>query len=101
VNRLYSYGTGGATKPTDRPLMQYFTAEFAEDGYKLPDLLRTIVLSDAFTHVREVNRSAPRQALGPTEEIPLEEEQPAKEPIVAVPSQPAGMQSVALNQNQN
>lgn len=102
VNRLYSYGSGGAAKTTDRPLMKYYTAQFAEDGYKLPDLLRTIVLSDAFTHVQEVKRGATRQALKPTEEIPLEEaEQPAAQPIVAVPSQPAGMQSVALNHNQN
>ena len=26
VDRLYSYGSGGAAKPTDRPLMKYYTA---------------------------------------------------------------------------
>jgi hypothetical protein len=73
VDRLYSYGSGGAAKPVDRPLLKYFTGEFAESGYKLPDLLRTIVLSDAFRHVKEAKSAGPSQAHEPTEEIPIEE----------------------------
>ena len=53
VNRLYSYGTGGpVTLKYDRDILSYFTARFAEQGYAVPDLLRDIVLSDAFVTVR-------------------------------------------------
>ncbi|HWK72887.1 MAG TPA: DUF1592 domain-containing protein [Povalibacter sp.] len=57
VNRVYSYGSGTAVKPTDRQLMQYFGEEFAADGYKMPDLLRTIVLSTAFSRVDPTQRT--------------------------------------------
>jgi len=56
VSRLYSYGSGSAAKTTDRSLIKYFTAEFAEDGYRVPDLLRTIVLSNAFRRTREAEQ---------------------------------------------
>jgi hypothetical protein len=77
VNRVYSYGSGGTPKPADRPFMQYLTQRFAEDGYKLPDLLRTIATSDAFSRVTDVKRSAP--ATAPAE--------PAAEKIVALQPQ--------------
>jgi hypothetical protein len=51
VNRLYSYGSGGPTVAGDRPLLEYLNARFAEEGYRFPDLMRTIALSDAFSHV--------------------------------------------------
>ena len=95
VDRLYSYGSGGAAKPTDRPLMKYFTAEFAESGYKVPDLLRTIVLSDAFRHVKEVEGAGPAEAREPTEEIPIEE-LPATT-TVSAPSGSPEVAAVALN----
>ena len=76
VDRLYSYGSGGAAEPSDRPLMKYFTAEFAENGYKLPELLRTIVLSDAFQHVTPAKQAGPKDAHLPTEEIVIDEELP-------------------------
>ncbi len=53
VNRLYSYGTGGpVTLKYDRDILSYFTARFAEQGYAVPELLRDIVTSEAFTTVR-------------------------------------------------
>ncbi len=73
VNRLYSYGTGGAAKAVDRPLLKYFSASFAEADYQLPQLLRTIVLSDAFRHVKQSNGSGPTHERKPTEEIRIEE----------------------------
>jgi len=57
VNRAYSYGSGSAMRPADRPLIQYFTDRFADAGYKLPALLRTIALSEAFSHVGAVQKS--------------------------------------------
>jgi hypothetical protein len=53
VKRIYSYGSGGATSPEDAPILNYFNARFAAQGYKLPDLLRTIALSNAFSEVVE------------------------------------------------
>lgn len=58
VNRVYSYGTGTASTSKDRTLLDYFNVRFAEHGYRLPDLLRTIALSRAFS---EVAMPAPQQ----------------------------------------
>jgi hypothetical protein len=52
VQRVYAYGSGGATTPEDKPLLTYFNQRFADEGYRLPDLLRTITLSPAFSQVR-------------------------------------------------
>lgn len=73
VSRLYSYGTGGAAKAADRPLLKYFTASFAEADYQLPGLLRAIALSDAFRHVKPANSAGPAYERKPTEEIRIEE----------------------------
>jgi hypothetical protein len=59
VNRLYAYGTGGPVSLRyDRDILSHFLQRFAGDGYRLPDLLREIALSKAFSHVR----SAPKPA---------------------------------------
>lgn len=73
VDRLYSYGSGGAAKPTDRPLLKYYTTQFAQSGYKLPDVLRSIATSDAFQHVTDAKKTASTEAREPTEEIVIEE----------------------------
>jgi hypothetical protein len=80
VNRVYSYGSGGSTAPADRPLLQYLTTSFQEEGFKYPDLLRTIALSDAFSRVQKLKPGAPAPA--PAEK-PAEK---APDKIVAVPS---------------
>jgi hypothetical protein len=51
VSRMYSYGSGGPTAPSDRPLLQYLNTSFAAQGYKIHDLLRTIALGTAFSQV--------------------------------------------------
>lgn len=76
VNRLYSYGAGMAATSKDRVLTQYLTARFAQEGYKVPQLLRTIVLSNAFSQVSSVPKS--------------------KEPLPDVPDEKA--QQVTLNE---
>jgi hypothetical protein len=54
VNRMYAYGTGGPVSLRyDRPVLDYFTERFAGHGYKVPDLLREITLSQAFSRVRQ------------------------------------------------
>jgi hypothetical protein len=51
VQRVYSYGSGGAARPEDKKTLDYFNARFAEAGYRVPDLLRTIALSNAFSDI--------------------------------------------------
>jgi hypothetical protein len=48
VTRLYGYAVGETPKSDDRSLLPYLKTRFAEDGYRLRPLLRTIVTSTAF-----------------------------------------------------
>ena len=51
VKRAYAYGSGGPSTAADKDKLEYFNARFAAVGYTLPGLLRTIALSNAFSHV--------------------------------------------------
>jgi hypothetical protein len=54
ISRVYSYGTGGPISVAkDKETLANFKDRFAKAGYKLPDLLRDIALSRAFSEVRE------------------------------------------------
>ncbi len=53
VKRLYSYGTGGPLTLADNAALTALDRGFAQSGYRLPDLLRMIVMSDAFSEVVE------------------------------------------------
>jgi hypothetical protein len=59
VQRVYSYSSGGAPRPEDKKTLDYFNARFAEAGYRLPDLLRTIALSNAFSEIVEPKSQVP------------------------------------------
>ncbi len=59
VQRVYSYGAGGAIRPEDKKTLDYFNARFAEAGYRVPDLLRTIALSNAFSEIVAPKSPAP------------------------------------------
>ena len=59
VQRVYSYGSGGAPRPEDKKTLDYFNARFAEAGYRVPDLLRTVALSNAFSEIVEPQSKAP------------------------------------------
>ncbi len=53
VNRMYAYGTGGPVSLRyDRAILDHFTERFAGHGYNVPDLLREIAMSRAFSQVR-------------------------------------------------
>ena len=59
VNRLYAYGTGGPVSLRyDRDILAHFVERFAGHGYKVPDLLRDIALSQAFSRVRVAPEAA-------------------------------------------
>jgi hypothetical protein len=51
VNRLFSYASGHAPRRDEKSLLDYFQSEFKAAGYRLPDLLRDIALSDALYSV--------------------------------------------------
>lgn len=51
TNRLYAYATGRSPVPSERQWMGYLEEKFAQTGYKVPELLREMVLSDAFYRV--------------------------------------------------
>ena len=51
VRRVYSYGVGAPVENSDKPLLDFLNAEFVKGGYRLPNLLRQIVLSPAFYDV--------------------------------------------------
>jgi len=51
VQRLYAYAVGGVDKTNNRSVLPYLNQRFKQDGYRLPDLMRTIALSAAFTEV--------------------------------------------------
>lgn len=59
VQRVYSYSSGGAARPEDKKTLEYFNARFAEEGYRVPDLLRTIALSNAFSEIVEPKTKVP------------------------------------------
>jgi hypothetical protein len=53
VKRVYGWATGGPTDASDKPLLAWLGERFAADGYRLPELLRTVALSSAFATVRQ------------------------------------------------
>jgi hypothetical protein len=51
ASRLYAYGIGREVTPADRPWLLYILKRFRVNGYRVPDLLREIVISRAFFDV--------------------------------------------------
>jgi hypothetical protein len=53
VRRMYSFGVGSpVSMSTDREILAYLRESFIEHDFKLPDLMREIALSHAFSKVR-------------------------------------------------
>ncbi|MDB5423798.1 MAG: hypothetical protein JWQ29_1214 [Phenylobacterium sp.] len=65
VSRLYSYGVAREVARDDRPLVRYLGERFANDGYRMPALMRTIALSHAF------RAASPPDATPPTKSASL------------------------------
>ena len=63
VERVYSYGSGGIANDQAKPMLAYLNQQFAAGGYRLPNLLRTIAMSNAFS---EVKAPEARTALAPS-----------------------------------
>jgi Protein of unknown function (DUF1592)/Protein of unknown function (DUF1588)/Protein of unknown function (DUF1585)/Protein of unknown function (DUF1595)/Protein of unknown function (DUF1587) len=61
VNSLYRYAAGRDFDPGEREWQKWLGEQFAANGYRLPDLMKTIATSDAFYAVRE-SGTATREA---------------------------------------
>lgn len=48
VERMYRYSVGRDTEMSERPYMDYLIKTFKSDGYRVPQLMRTIALSRNF-----------------------------------------------------
>jgi Protein of unknown function (DUF1588)/Protein of unknown function (DUF1585)/Protein of unknown function (DUF1592) len=59
VEKMYRFAVGRDTTMEERPYMDYLTSSFATNGYRVPDLMRTIALSHNFYAVSAPNGSAP------------------------------------------
>jgi hypothetical protein len=69
VKRVYGWATGGPTQPSDKPMLGWLGEQFAAEGYRLPDLLRTVALSNAFATARE-DAPEQRKAAAPAAKLP-------------------------------
>ena len=52
TQRLYAYAVGGLSKSDGKAMLPYLDKSFAQEGYRVPSLMRTIALSPAFIDVR-------------------------------------------------
>ncbi len=64
VRRVYAYGTGTPESAGTRGTLTYFNERFAQQGYRFPDLLRTIALSNAFSDVGSGDAPPVKSAAG-------------------------------------
>jgi hypothetical protein len=62
VRRVYAYGSGSPKSGADKDVLDYFSAKFAQSGYRVPELMRTIALSNAFSEVAEPAAAAVKTA---------------------------------------
>lgn len=51
VRRVYSYGIGGALSRDNEPQVDALSKIFETNGYRVPELMRAIAVSDVFAHV--------------------------------------------------
>jgi len=58
ANQLYAYATGRPSTRDDREFLGYLGSEFADNNYRLTDLLRHIATSDAFYKVTKPDNQA-------------------------------------------
>ncbi len=52
ANRLFAYALGQPPEMADREIEETLQKSFVKDGYRIPDLLKRIALSDALYRVR-------------------------------------------------
>ena len=63
VEKIYRFAVGRDTVWDERAYMDYLIAAFAESGYRVPDLMRAIALSDNFMAISPPDQTPVGQAL--------------------------------------
>jgi hypothetical protein len=58
VGRLYAYASGRQPEKGEADWIRYLNVKFAADGYRVPDLMRRIVTSDAFYRISSSETAA-------------------------------------------
>lgn len=58
VDRTFAYAVGYSPSGGDREWMEYLKSKFSDDGYRFPQLMRRIALSDAFYTVKLKEQAA-------------------------------------------
>lgn len=61
VKRMYSYSVGGSSRNEEKIVLPYLRERFEANDYRVPDLMRTIAMSTAFSSIAEP-AAAPAQA---------------------------------------
>ncbi len=61
VKRVFAYGTGSPISSDEQQTLDYLNKSFAGGGYRLKNLIRTVVLSSAFSTVSD-NSPAPAKS---------------------------------------
>jgi hypothetical protein len=57
ANRLYAYAAGRSPRSSEREWLGYLHGEFEGAGYRFPELLRSVLLSEAFYRVVPAERA--------------------------------------------
>jgi hypothetical protein len=69
VGRLASYATGRATTSHDNPYLKFLETGFAANGYRFPDLMRRVAISDAFFTISAPQAPGTEAALQKTPQV--------------------------------
>jgi hypothetical protein len=67
VRRVFAYAAGGSVGAGEKDLLDYFDARFANEGYRMPELMRTIALSSAFSEVLASDSKTKTAVASPSE----------------------------------
>lgn len=62
VSKMYRSGVGRKVSPAEWAYIEYLNTNFATSGYQVPELIRTIALSDTFYAVSDTGQSADKVA---------------------------------------
>ena len=76
VNRVFSYGVGRTPTKSEKDWLDTFVENvFAKDGYKFPQLLRRIAMSDTFFRISPTEADAEAPAMASAQNFKSESEQ--------------------------
>jgi len=62
VKRMYGYAVGRDADSAERPYLNYLKKAFSDNGFNVPELMRTIALSDTFYSAKPLDKPQPLAA---------------------------------------